>query len=60
MLDDELNWLTDELCKLLENFSSRLVVWLFISGEIHVQGDTFPDDIFLVVAENDCWTAVDC
>jgi hypothetical protein len=58
MPDDELNWLIDELCKLLENCSSRLVVWLFISGEI--QADTFPDKIFLVLVENDCWIVVAC
>jgi hypothetical protein len=65
MLDDEIKWPRDELCKLFENCSSRKVVCLFISDEI--QEETFPEDIILVpelvvleLVENDCWTVFDC
>jgi hypothetical protein len=65
MLDDELKWLIDELCRLFKNCSSRMVVCLFISDE--TQEERFPEDIllllelvFLELVENDCWTVVDC
>jgi hypothetical protein len=58
MLDDGLKWLIDELCRLFENCSSRMMACLFISDEM--EADTFPEEMFLVLEENNCWTFVDC